>query len=46
MDDKKQWIDYKIAENLIRVLERRNLLTPPKISPQSIPKGVELDDNT
>jgi len=45
IDDDKQWIDYRIAENLIRVLERRNLLKLPTFSGQSALEGVGLDDN-
>jgi len=29
MDDEKKWIDYRIAEYLLRVLEKRNLLKLP-----------------
>jgi len=46
MDDEKKWIDYRTAENLIRVLERRNLLKLPTFSGQSTLEGVEPDDNT
>jgi hypothetical protein len=45
MVDDKQWIDYGIAENLIRVLERRNLLKLPTFSGQSTLEGMEPDDN-
>jgi len=45
MVDDKQWIDYGIAENLVRVLERRNLLKLPTFSEESALGGVELDDN-
>lgn len=45
MVDDKQWIDYGIAENLIRVLERRSLLKLPTFSEQSTLEGIEINDN-
>jgi hypothetical protein len=45
IDDDKQWIDYRIAENLIRVLEGQNLLKLPTFLEQSALEGMELDDN-
>jgi DNA helicase HerA-like ATPase len=45
MDDKKQWIEYEIAEYLIKELERRSLLKLPTFSGESALGGVELDDN-
>lgn len=45
MDDEKQWIDYEMAEYLIKELERRNLLKLPIFSGQSTLEGVEPDDN-
>lgn len=35
MVDEKRWIDYGIAENLIRVLQKRNLL-PPLTAPKEL----------
>lgn len=35
MDDENKWIEYGIAENLLRVLEKRNLLKLPSLSGES-----------
>jgi hypothetical protein len=45
MDDEKQWIDYEMAEYLVKELERQNLLKLPTFFGQSALEGAEPDDN-
>jgi len=45
MDDEKNRIDYGIAENLIRVLENRNLLEPPAIPEETAVKSANTENS-
>jgi len=43
MDDKNRWIDYGIAENLIRVIVKRNLLELPIVPEEAAVKTTNVE---
>ncbi|MBT9132925.1 MAG: hypothetical protein DDT32_01901 [Syntrophomonadaceae bacterium] len=44
MDDEKKWIDYGIAENLIRVLAKGNVLKLPTVPEETAVETTNAED--